>query len=121
MIILNMFKIGEFARLTQVSAKALRLYDELGLRKPLRTDKFTDFRYYSTVQLPRLHRISVLKEIGFTLEQIKPLLEAPVSAEQIKGMVQLKRVETEQSMRLGQERLVRIGAQQSFLEDRGSQ
>lgn len=119
MIIPNMFKIGEFARLTQVSAKALRLYDELGLLKPLRTDKFTDYRYYSADQLPRLHRIIVLKEIGFTLEQIKPLLEAPVSAEQIKGMLQLKRAETEEAMRLGQERLVRIEAQLRLIEQEG--
>jgi DNA-binding transcriptional MerR regulator len=114
-----MFKIGEFARLTQVSAKALRLYDELGLLKPLRIDPFTDYRYYSADQLPRLHRIIVLKELGFTLEQIKPLLEASVNAEQIKGMLMLKRAETEQSMRIEKERLMRIEAQIQLIEQEG--
>jgi DNA-binding transcriptional MerR regulator len=118
-ILLNMFKIGEFARLTQVSAKALRLYDELGLLKPLRTDQFTDYRYYSADQLPRLHRILVLKELGFTLEQIKPLVEASVSAEQIKGMLMLKRAETEQSMCIEKERLMRIEAQIQLIEQEG--
>lgn len=114
-----MFKIGEFARLTQVSAKALRLYDELGLLKPLRTDQFTDYRYYSADQLPRLHRIIVLKELGFTLEQIKPLLDAAVNAEQIRGMLLLKRAEAEQSMRLEHERLMRIEAQLRHIEQEG--
>jgi DNA-binding transcriptional MerR regulator len=76
-----MFKIGEFARLTQVSAKALRLYDEMGLLKPVRVDPFTDYRYYSADQLPRLHRIIALKDLGFSLEQVKPMLGGNISAE----------------------------------------
>ena len=114
-----MFKIGEFARLTQVSAKALRLYDEMGLLKPVRVDQFTDYRYYSADQLPRLHRIIALKELGFSLEQIKPLLAGNVSAEQIKGMLLLKRAEVEHSMRENHVRLLRIEAQLQLIEMEG--
>ncbi len=114
-----MFKIGEFARLTQLSAKALRLYDELGLLKPMRIDTFTDYRYYSADQLPRLHRIIVLKDLGFSLEQIKPLLDASVTAEQLKGMLMLKRAEAEQNMRQEHERLMRIEAQLQLIEQEG--
>jgi DNA-binding transcriptional MerR regulator len=114
-----MFKIGEFARLTQVSAKALRLYDEMGLLKPARVDQFTDYRYYSADQLPRLHRIIALRELGFTLEQIKPLLVENISAEQIKGMLMLKRAEAEQGIRAEQERLLRIEAQLHLIEMEG--
>jgi DNA-binding transcriptional MerR regulator len=113
------FKIGEFARLTQVSAKALRLYDEMGLLKPVRVDQFTDYRYYSADQLPRLHRIIALKELGFSLEQIKPLLADNVSAEQIKGMLMLKRAEAEKGMREEQERLMRIEARLQLIESEG--
>jgi DNA-binding transcriptional MerR regulator len=114
-----MFKIGEFARLTQVSAKALRLYDELGLLKPVRVDPFTDYRYYSADQLPRLHRIIALKELGFTLEQIKPMLAENVSAEHIRGMLMLKRAEASQAMQAEHERLMRIEAQLQLIELEG--
>ena len=53
-----MFKIGEFSKLSQVSVKALRHYDALGLLKPARVDRFTGYRYYSADQLPRLYRIT---------------------------------------------------------------
>ena len=42
-----MLKISDFSRLGQVTVKALRHYDELGLLKPVRTDHFTGYRYYS--------------------------------------------------------------------------
>lgn len=114
-----MFKIGEFAQMTQVSAKALRLYDEMGLLKPARIDPFTEYRYYSADQLPRLHRIIALKELGFSLEQIKPMLDERVSAEQIKGMLMLKRAETAQAMQEEQARLMRIEARLQLIELEG--
>lgn len=114
-----MFKISEFARMTQVSAKALRLYDELGLLKPAHVDPFTDYRYYSADQLPRLHRIIALKDLGFSLEQIKPMLDERVSAEQIKGMLMLKRAEAAQAMQEEQTRLMRIEARLQLIELEG--
>jgi effector-binding domain-containing protein len=86
-----MLKIGDFSRLSKVSIKALRLYDQLGLLKPTQVDDLTGYRYYSASQLPRLHRILVFKELGFSLEQIGQLLDDSVSAEQIRGMLRLKR------------------------------
>ena len=114
-----MFKIGEFAQMTQVSAKALRLYDEMGLLKPARVDPFTDYRFYSADQLPRLHRIIALKELGFSLEQIKPMLDERISADQIKGMLMLKRAETAQAMQTEQARLMRIEARLQLIELEG--
>jgi len=55
-----MFKIGDFSKLSLVSVKALRYYDELGLLRPARVDEFTGYRYYSASQLGRLHRILAL-------------------------------------------------------------
>ena len=56
-----MLKIGDFSRLSRVTVKALRYYDEIGLLKPVEVDRFTGYRYYSVDQLPRLNRIIVLK------------------------------------------------------------
>ncbi|MDZ4875250.1 MAG: hypothetical protein CLLPBCKN_004646 [Chroococcidiopsis cubana SAG 39.79] len=62
-----MFKIGDFSKLSRVSIKALRLYDEMGLSKPIQVDQFTSYRYYCASQLPRLNRILALKDLGFSL------------------------------------------------------
>lgn len=63
-----MFKIGDFAKLNKVTVKTLRHYDSLGLLQPENVDTFTGYRYYSASQMPRLNRILVLKDIGFSLD-----------------------------------------------------
>ena len=47
-----MLKIGDFSKLSRVSVRMLRYYDEIGLLKPAEIDRFTDYRYYSEAQLP---------------------------------------------------------------------
>ena len=60
-----MFKIGEFSRLAQVSARMLRYYDQCGLLHPDRVDHFTGYRLYSAAQLTDLARIVALRDMGF--------------------------------------------------------
>lgn len=105
-----MLKIGEFSRLSMVSVKALRYYDELGLLKPTRVDEYTGYRYYSTSQLTRLHRILAMKDMGLSLEQIVFLLDKELTPEQIRGMLRLKQVELQQQLVEGQARLARVEA-----------
>ena len=105
-----MFKIGDFSRLSLVSVKALRYYDELGLLKPARVDEFTGYRYYSASQLTRLNRILAMKDMGLSLEQIALLLDKELTPDQIRGMLRLKQVELRQQLVEGQSRLARIEA-----------
>lgn len=86
-----MLKIGEFSRLAFVPVKTLRYYDDIGLLKPVHVDQWTGYRYYSVEQLPRLNRILALKGLGLSLEQIGQLLDDDLPAEQIRGMLRLKR------------------------------
>ena len=79
-----MFKIGDFSRLTQVTVKALRHYDRLGLLAPEAIDPETGYRYYSGAQVPRLSRILALKDLGFSLEQVGTLLDADLSPAQLR-------------------------------------
>ena len=58
-----MIKIGDFSKLSLVSVKTLRYYDEVGLLAPVETDRSSGYRYYSLDQLPRLHRILALKDL----------------------------------------------------------
>ncbi|MBC7878842.1 MAG: MerR family transcriptional regulator [Anaerolineales bacterium] len=105
-----MFKIGEFSRLSRVSVRMLRHYDQLGLLTPSQTDSFTGYRYYSADQLPRLNRILALRDLGFSLEQIAGMLNEDVSTEQLFGMLKFKRGEVQQQMQEEQERLARLEA-----------
>jgi DNA-binding transcriptional MerR regulator len=115
-----MIKIGDFARLSQVSVVTLRYYDEMDLLKPVKVDHFTGYRYYSADQLPRLNRILALKDLGFSLEQIKLMLVDSLSLEQLRGMLEKQRSEVEQRLSGEQARLVRIEARlrQIELEDK---
>ena len=70
-----MFKIGDFSKLGQVSVRMLRHYDQLGLLYADQIDTFTGYRYYAVEQLARLNRIIFFKDLGFSLKQIKELLD----------------------------------------------
>ncbi|HCB01483.1 MAG TPA: MerR family transcriptional regulator, partial [Anaerolineae bacterium] len=103
-----MIKIGDFARLTQVSIVTLRYYDEMDLLKPVRVDSFTGYRFYSVEQLPRLNRILALKDLGFSLEQIKLMLADGLAVEQLRAMLTLQKSEVEKRLSEESERLQRI-------------
>lgn len=111
-----MFKIGEFSALTRISVKTLRYYDETGLLRPAHVDNWTGYRYYSAQQLPRLHRILVLKDLGFSLEQIGTVLCDHVTPQELRGKVTLRRAEQENRVREERERLTRLETLIKFME-----
>ena len=111
-----MLKIGDFSRIGQVSVKTLRYYDEIGLLKASQTDANSGYRFYTFDQLPRLNRILALKEMGLSLSQIDQLLDDDLSAEQLRGMLRLKRVEIQQRMVDEQEKLARVEARLRMIE-----
>jgi DNA-binding transcriptional MerR regulator len=105
-----MLKIGDFSRLSQVSVKTLRYYDEVGLLKPTQVDQVSGYRYYSVVQLRQLHRILALRDLGFSLDQIGYVLEADLSTEELRGMLRVRRAEQQQRLIKEQECLERVEA-----------
>lgn len=64
-----MFKIGEFSKLTQVSVRMLRYYDETGLLKPAEINKYTGYRMYSIEQIETLNKILFLRDTGFSVAE----------------------------------------------------
>jgi len=102
-----MFNIGDFSRLGGVSVRTLRYYEEEGLLDPAAVDPATGYRSYSAHQLPRLHRIVALKDLGLSLRQLAPLLDE-LSAEQLRGMLLLKRAELKEQLAEDQDRLDRV-------------
>lgn len=111
-----MFKIGEFSRLSRVPIKTLRYYHEIGLLEPARIDDFTGYRYYTAVQLTRLNHILVLKELGFSLEQIGQMVDDILPPKQLRGLLRLKRAEIAQQIEADQARLARLDARLRQME-----
>ena len=114
-----MFRIGDFSRLSQVSVKTLRFYDEIGLLKPSYVDHLTGYRYYAAGLLSRLDRILMFKELGFSLEEIGPLLEGDLNAAQMGEALRRKREELAVRIERERRRLARIEECVRLVEQNG--
>ncbi len=63
-----------FSKITKITIKALRFYEEEGLLEPSLTDPVNGYRYYSSDQLPKAHRIMALRQCGFSISDIRQIL-----------------------------------------------
>jgi DNA-binding transcriptional MerR regulator len=78
------------------------------LLKPAKIDPQNNYRYYTVEQLPRIHRIMALKELGLSLEQIGLMLDEDLPTDQIRGMLRYRRAEIHQQAREAQKQLATI-------------
>lgn len=85
-------KISEFAERNQVTSKMLRHYDDIGLLKPEATDPVSGYRSYGEGQSRQLGWIQVLKNLSFSLAEIKELLRNPVDRRELLKELKEKRV-----------------------------
>ncbi|MER5812707.1 MerR family transcriptional regulator [Streptomyces sp. NPDC002033] len=115
-----MFTIGDFAKHGRVSVRMLRHYDALGLLRPARVDPLTGYRFYAAGQLTRLNRVIALKELGFSLEQVGALLDERVSAQELRGMLRLRRAELESAAAEAAARLARVETRLRTIENEGT-
>lgn len=101
-----MFRIGEFSKLTQVSIRMLRYYDEMELLKPAEVDKWTGHRLYSVEQIPHLNKILYLRDSGLNVSEIAIAL----TMDDCSLLLQLekKRAEIECAIQAEQEKLRKI-------------
>lgn len=104
-----MFRIGDFSRFARVSVKMLRHYDEIGLLKPAAVDEATGYRLYVAAQLPRLNQIILLKDLGFSLDEVGWLLDAALTPDEIHGVLKVRRVEAQRRIEEETHRLAQIG------------
>jgi DNA-binding transcriptional MerR regulator/effector-binding domain-containing protein len=111
-------KIGEFARLGQVTVQTLRYYADLGLLKPGEIDPFTGYRYYLINQLPSLHRILALKDMSIPLDQIKRMMQENISAEEMRRILLLKQDEIRNQVQNSLDQLERINLRLHMLEQK---
>ena len=102
-----MFKIGEFSKLTQVSIRMLRHYDETGLLKPAEVDKFTNYRLYSAEQIPTLNKIVFLRDLDFNVSEIALAL-SKWDDEHVTTLLDAKRLEIENTIKAEQDKLSKL-------------
>ena len=70
---MNYYKTGKFARLANVSERTIRYYDKIGLLKPSFVME-NGYRQYSDLDLLKLQKILSLKHLGFSIEEIFPMV-----------------------------------------------
>jgi MerR family transcriptional regulator, thiopeptide resistance regulator len=70
------WKVGALARATGTSVRALHYYDEIGLLRPSGRS-LSGHRLYDPADVARLYRVSLLRRLGFPLEQIAAVLDHP--------------------------------------------
>lgn len=100
-----MLKIGEFSRLSRVSIRSLRRYDEAGLLAPASIDPFTGYRYYSERQLPTANRIRALRDMGFPLAAVREVLDCYDDPGALERCLLLQRAEAREVMEEAERRL----------------
>jgi len=107
-----LYTIGVFSKINKITTKTLRHYDEIGLLKPDNVDKFTAYRYYTTGQLPRIHEILALKQMGLALQDIKEIIDNPAS---LKMFLKLKEDEISKNMKDEEMQLAQIKSLTNFM------
>ena len=82
---MSLVSIGEFARRSRLSPKALCLYDELGLLVPAEVDAETGYRWYADTQLEQARVVAMLRRIRVPLARIRDMLavDPATAAEEI--------------------------------------
>ena len=71
----HLYKIGMFANMNRVTIKTLRCYDEQKLLVPVYVDEESGYRYYAAGQMAQLHRIIALKNLGFSIDDIRKIMD----------------------------------------------
>lgn len=86
----DLMLIGEIADFFGISRKAIRLYEKKGIIKPVKVDAANGYRYYSAEQVQQLNALLELKVLGFSLDEIKMILDGKTAKEALLEMLEKK-------------------------------
>lgn len=73
---MHLIPIGRFSRMTRLSVKALRLYDDIGLLEPAHVDPSSGYRYYVLGQANRAEAVRILRSVDMPLDEIRTILDS---------------------------------------------
>ncbi len=86
-----MLKIGDFSRISQISVRMLRYYDDKNLLKPSSVDEATAYRYYDEAQLTDAAIIVSLQKLGFSLKEISDIIQHSSDQDKLNQIFQMQR------------------------------
>ena len=116
----TLMTIGRFARLSGLSARALRFYDEAGVLSPAATSLSTGYRYYGEDQLALARRIRELRRLDLPLVEIRALL-ADDDSQRVRGHLATHRAHLEQQLRSLQQALERLSQLDAWYAQQGQE
>lgn len=111
-----MFKIGDFSRLSQISIRMLRFYDEQDILKPIFIDEENGYRHYDATQLVITNQINFLRQTGFSTQQIKKIVHSGYSKEQLQMLVTNKQDELRKEIFLLEKKIASLEKTKRLLE-----
>lgn len=94
----GLMTIGEIADFFGVSRKAMRLYEKKGIIKPVKVDAANGYRYYSAEQVQQLNALLELKAFGFSLDEIKTIIDGKTAKAPFLEMLEKKRQAWQEAM-----------------------
>ena len=111
------YRIGEFAKLSGVSTKTLRFYDEVGLLRPTGVDPLTRYRLYSPAQLQDLAAIRALKDLGASLREIHLVVGKAEPAKKRRQLLDRLQSKVKHSIRAAEQTLSWLNAELAELDE----
>ena len=94
----DLMSIGEIADFFGISRKALRIYEKKGIIKPVMVDVENGYRYYSPVQIQQLNTLLELKALGFSLDEIKTIIDGKTAKVPLLELLEKKRQAWQEAM-----------------------
>ena len=116
-----MLLISEFARAGNVTIRALRFYDEVGLLSPAHVAPESGYRWYSPAQFAELNQIQTFKDMGFSLQEIRELLHRRLTPRELRTVLEERREVLRKCVRDDVGRLERIEARLKSISADGPQ
>ncbi len=109
-------RVGDFARLGNVSTRTLRFYCHVGLLMPAHVNPGNGYRFYDPRQLAKLHQILEFKEMGLSLSEIRELLRRPLTAGELRQLFRERRAALLDKIKQDSRRLAQVDERLRVLE-----
>lgn len=105
----NMYKISDFSKITKLTVKSLRYYDEEGILIPSFRNKENAYRYYSEADFEKARLIYLLRSLEFSIAEIKEVLNHCGSEADLAFFLEEKQNQIQERIHKEQELIHRIG------------
>ncbi len=113
----ELLKIGELAAMAGISVKALHIYEQKDIIKPVEVDPETGYRYYSADQLKQVESLIELQDMGFTLNEIQRILSGKCSLSDMLRLFDDKQVTLQETIWKTEAKLAELETMRQTLEN----